>query len=70
MPEKETYKSEGYAKSHIFTIRTSSQWSHWLHNRAAENNLSRSEMIDLICEEWSKQKNKPLPPRRWPPEVS
>ncbi len=66
---KEKYKTEGYAKSHIFTIRSSSQWNHWLHNRAAENNLSRAEMIDLICEEWSKANNKPFPPRRWPPET-
>ena len=69
MAEKEEYKTDGYAKSQIWTIRTSSQWSHWLHCLAAENNLSRSEMMDLICEEWSKLKNKPMPPRRWPPET-
>lgn len=67
--EKEVYKKEGYAKSHIFTIRASSQWRHWLHNRAAEAGVSQSEILDHIIEDWVRLKDKPIPPRRWPPET-
>jgi hypothetical protein len=67
--EPTKYETEGYARSQIMSIRASSQWRHWLHCRAAEEGVSQAEMIDEIIADWVRRNKKPVPPRRWPPEV-
>lgn len=63
------YTKDGYHKHGILSLRASSQWRHWLHLRAAELQITQSDMIDLMAAEYAKNHDRPLPPRRWPPEV-
>lgn len=63
------YITGGYHKSGIFSLRTSSQWRHWLHLRAAELQVTQSDMIDIMAAEYAQAHDKPTPPRRWPPET-
>lgn len=63
------YVKDGYHKHGILSLRASSQWRHWLHLRSAELQITQSEMIDVMAEEYAKKHDLPVPPRRWPPET-
>lgn len=63
------YIKDGRHKNGILSLRVSSQWRHWLHLRAAELQCNQSELIDLMALEYAKAHDRPLPPKRWPPET-
>jgi hypothetical protein len=64
-----SYVKGGYHKHGILSLRASSQWRHWLHLRAAELQITQSQMVDMMAEEYARKHDKPMPPRRWPPET-
>lgn len=63
---KENYKSEGYKKNCIYSLRAMPEWRHWLHIRASEQGVTAADLIDEAMELWAAAKKKPAPPARWP----
>lgn len=51
-------------------LRASDQYRHYIKCLAADQGMTVTEFFDEIIKEHAKSNNKPLPPRRWPPETS
>ena len=61
----EKYRSDGYKKNCIYSLRSLPEWRHWLHIRASEEGVTAADIIDEAVKLWAATKKKPEPPERW-----